>query len=517
MRLRPYQEEAKKAILKDFESGRQRTLLSLPTGTGKTIVFSSVLDERLRQGGRGLVIAHRDELLTQAQQKLWDAFGLASALEKGDSTALGATAPVAVASVQSLSRPDRLEKFPADYFTDVVIDEAHHSLSDSYRRVIDHFASAKLLGVTATPDRGDKKNLSEIYENIAYEYSMRQAIADGYLCPIKAKMLPAAVDLNRVTVSCGDYTADSLGEALEPYLDGIATQLMQECGGRKTVVFLPLVRTAKLFCELLNSKGMAACEVDGDSPDRERILADFEAGKYQVLCNSMLLTEGWDCPSVSCVVILRPTKIRSLYCQMVGRGTRICPGKEDLLLLDFLYLTEKHDLCTPASLFGSPEEIKNKMNEALAEGEEIDLAAAERQSEKDACAEREAHLRQELERAFTRRTTTVDPLEFAVSLDDADIALYEPTFNWEFERPTEKQLALLSKCGITGVRTKGLAAKLIDKIIKRREAGLCTPRQMMVLKDHGVSGLNTMSFQEASRRIDTIIAASRAARGGFIT
>ena len=197
MRLRPYQEEAKDAILKEFASGRHRTLLSLPTGTGKTIVFSSVLDERLRQGGRGLVIAHRDELLTQAQQKLWDAFGLASALEKGDSTALGAAAPVAVASVQSLSRPDRLEKFPADYFTDVVVDEAHHSLSDSYRRVIDHFAPAKLLGVTATPDRGDKKNLSEIYESIAYDYSMRQAITDGYLCPIKAKMLPAEVNLRR--------------------------------------------------------------------------------------------------------------------------------------------------------------------------------------------------------------------------------------------------------------------------------------------------------------------------------
>ena len=506
MRLRPYQEEAKQAILKDFESGRQRTLLSLPTGTGKTIVFSSVLDERLRQGGKGLVIAHRDELLTQAQQKLWDAYGLASALEKGDSTALGASAPVAVASIQSLSRPDRLEKFPADYFTDIVIDEAHHSLSDSYRRVIDHFAPAKLLGVTATPDRGDKKNLSEIYENIAYEYSMRQAIADGYLCPIKAKMLPAAVDLNRVTVSCGDYTADSLGEALEPYLDGIATQLMQECGGRKTVVFLPLVRTAKLFCELLNSKGMAACEVDGESPDREETLAAFEAGKYQVLCNSMLLTEGWDCPSVSCVVILRPTKIRSLYAQMVGRGTRICPGKEDLLLLDFLYLTEKHDLCTPASLFGAKDEILKKINEQLSSGDLTDLAESERQAERNACAEREAHLRQALESKTFRRTATVNPMEFGISLDDADIALYEPTFAWEFERPTEKQLAFLAKCGFADVHTKGLAAKLISKVIRRREEGLCTPKQLMYLKDHGIQGVTTMSFTEASKRIDDIIA-----------
>ena len=167
----------------------------------------------------------------------------------------------------------------------------------------------------------------------------------------------------------GDFKASEIGTALDPYLEQIAEQMLVHCKNRKTVVFLPLVKTSQKFRDILNKKGFSAGEVNGNSADRAQVLQDFNDGKYNVLCNSMLLTEGWDCPSVDCIVVLRPTKIRSLYCQMVGRGTRLSPetGKDHLLLLDFLWMTERHELCHPANLICESPEVAKKMTENLAE------------------------------------------------------------------------------------------------------------------------------------------------------
>lgn len=506
IQLRPYQQEAKEAILNEFASGRKRTLLVLPTGCGKTATFCSVLQEQVKNGGKGLILAHREELLTQARERLFESTGLASALEKADSTALDSDAPVTVASVQTLCRESRLKRFSPEHYAHIVIDEAHHSLSQSYRNVIDYFPSAEVLGVTATPDRGDKKALGEIYESLAYEYPMRKAIEEGYLCRITAKMLPVNVPLDKVKVTCGDYSADELGLALDPYLEEIAAQMAEECRDRKTVVFLPLVSTAKKFSTLLSSLGIKAAEVDGESEDREETLAAFERGDYQCICNSMLLTEGWDCPSVDCVVVLRPTKVRSLYQQMVGRGTRLYPGKKDLLILDFLYLTERHDLCTPASLFCSTERSEKAMNALLGKGEQIDLITAEQEAEHNALQEREASLAQHLERVRTRTGKTVDPLQFALSIAAEDLASYEPVFGWELDKPTAKQLETIRNAGIdsTAITCKGMASAVIDKLMKRREAGLSTPKQIRCLERFGYEHVGTWSFEKASSTIDQL-------------
>ncbi len=512
MELRPYQIEARAAVLKEWEEGHGKTLLCLPTGTGKTCVFASVIEERQKQrGGKALILAHREELLTQAQDKLLQVTGLSSALEKAESSSLGSEAPVTVGSVQTLCRPSRLNAFPEDAFHTVVVDEAHHSLSDSYQTVLKHFASADVLGVTATPDRGDRRALGEYYDSLAYEYSMKQAIDDGYLCPIRAKMLPVEVALSDVRISGGDYSLNDVGNALEPYLENVARQMVQECLDRKTVVFLPLVRIAKRFCELLNSAGLSAREVNGESSDREEILQAFEAGEFQVLCNAMLLTEGWDCPSVDCVVVLRPTKVRSLYQQMVGRGTRLSPGKEDLLILDFLYLTEKHDLCTPASLLGGPEEVQEKVEMLLKTGEEWDLTEADEEAARDVLAEREAKLAERLEQERTRSARTVDPLAFALSIESEDLALYRPTFLWEYDPPTPRQLQYLEKRGISArsVSCKGQASMLIDKLMKRQHEGLSTPKQIRCLERYGFQHVGTWSFEKASSEID------RLARNGW--
>ncbi len=313
--LRPYQKEAFQKVLSEWsENNRLRTLLVLPTGCGKTIVFSKIIEERVSQGDRVLVLTHRGELLEQAADKLYKSTKLKCAVEKAEESCIGSWYRVVVGSVQSLMRDKRLSQFASDYFDTIIIDEAHHCLSDGYQKVLSHFGNSKVCGVTATPDRSDRRNLGQYFESLAYQYSLPQAIKDGYLSPIKAMTLPLKIDISSVGMQNGDYKAGELGTALDPYLYSIADEMINNCKGRKTVVFLPLVKTSQKFKDILNEKGFNAVEVNGESSDRAQVLEDFDKGKYDVLCNSMLLTEGWDCPSVDCVIVLRPTKSRSLYC-----------------------------------------------------------------------------------------------------------------------------------------------------------------------------------------------------------
>lgn len=505
--LRPYQAEAKQAVLAAWDEGYRKTLLVLPTGCGKTVVFSSVTENQVNKGHRVLIMAHRGELLDQAADKLKEASGLESVLEKAESTSLGSFLPVTVGSVQSLAQEKRLARFPNDYFQDIIVDEAHHCLSDSYKRVLDHFPDANILGVTATPDRGDMKNLGEFFDSKAYEYSMTEAIREGYLCPIKAQMIPLELDIADVGISSGDFSAGEIGHALEPYLQQIASEMANYCHGRKTVVFLPLIATSQKFCAMLNDVGLRAAEVNGNSDDRSEVLSDFEAGRYDVLCNSMLLTEGWDCPSVDCIVVLRPTKIRSLYQQMVGRGMRLSPGKTELLLLDFLWMTERHDLCRPSALISKDETIAKKIDERMMEDADgFDLIEAEEQAERDVLAERESALAKQLEEMRGKKRKLVDPLQYALSIAAEDLTNYVPTFAWEMAPPSEKQVAFLERRGIfaDSVRNAGLASLLIDRLQRRQQMGLATPKQIRCLERYGFRQVGTWAFEDASALISRL-------------
>ncbi len=505
-KLRPYQSEAKQAILDEWNKGQRKTLIVLPTGCGKTVVFSAVTENQVSLGHRVLIMAHRGELLDQAADKLKAATGIDSVLEKADSTSLYSLMPVTVGSVQSMAQPKRLGQFPHDYFQDIIVDEAHHCLSDTYQRVLEHFPQANILGVTATPDRGDMQNLGEYFDSKAYEYSMIQAIRDGYLCPIKAQMIPLKLDIQNVGISNGDYSAGEIGHALEPYLHQIAAEMKEHCKGRKTVVFLPLIAISQKFCRILNDIGFNAAEVNGGSEDRAEILADFDNGKYDVLCNSMLLTEGWDCPSVDCIVVLRLTKNRSLYQQIVGRGLRLFPGKKNLLLLDFLWLTTRHDLCKPSSLISKNEEIAELIDKEIKEQGEADLIEAEENAERNVLAEREESLAEELRKLRTRQRKFVDPLQYALSIAAEDLATYTPTFEWEKREPTQAQLSLLSKRGIDSevITSAGFASMLIDKLIRRQQAGLSTPKQIRLLERYGFREVGTWEFSQASKIISIL-------------
>ena len=507
--LRPYQQQARDRIHAEWDAGHTRTLLVLPTGTGKTIVFASVAADQVRAGDRVLILVHRGELLEQAADKLQRSTGLVSAVEKAESTCLDSWFRVVVGSVQTLQRTARLERFPHDYFGTIIIDEAHHAITDGYRRILDYFGDAKVLGVTATPDRGDMRNLGEVFDSLAFEYKLTDAIKEGYLCKIMAQTIPLQLDITSVTMSGGDYAVGDLGTALDPYLEQIAAEMARRCKSRKTVVFLPLIKTSQKFRDLLNTYGFRAAEVNGQSDDRRQVLADFDAGKYNVLCNSMLLTEGWDCPSVDCVVVLRPTKVRSLYSQMVGRGTRLSPGKTDLLLLDFLWMTDKHELCRPADLVCEDRTVARQMTEHLAETgcpEDIEEAAA--QASEDVVAQREEALAKQLEEQRRKKAKLVDPLQYEMSIQAEDLAGYVPAFGWEAGPPSEQQTAALEKLGILpdAVESAGKAALLLDRLHKRQTEGLTTPKQIRLLERYGFRHVGSWSFDAASRMINRIAA-----------
>lgn len=508
MELRPYQKEAVNAIEDEWEKGVKRTLLVLPTGTGKTICFAKVTEDCVRMGDRVLILAHRGELLDQARDKIAKSTGLGCSVEKAEESCLDSFYRITVGSVQTLMRQSRLDRFKPDYFNTIIIDEAHHALSPSYRNVIDYFDGAKVLGVTATPDRGDMKNLGEVFDSLAYEYRITQAIKQGYLCKIKALTIPLKLDISKVGISAGDYKVGEIGTALDPYLDQIADQMVEHCMDRKTVVFLPLIATSQKFRDILISRGFKAAEVNGDSEDRAEILADFEAGKYNVLCNSMLLTEGWDCPAVDCIVVLRPTKVRGLYCQMVGRGTRLYPGKDHLLLLDFLWMTEKHELCRPASLICESPDVAEQMTKILEEnaGEEMELEETEKKASEDVVAQREEALAKELAAMRTRKRKLVDPLQFEMSIQAEDLSGYVPSFGWEMAPASDKQKQALEKFGIfpEEIENAGKAAKILDRLHARRMEGLTTPKQIRFLENKGFKHVGTWQFDEARRMIDRI-------------
>lgn len=508
MELRPYQKEAKEAVFEQWENGTRRTLLVLPTGCGKTIVFAKITEDCVSHGDRVLILAHRGELLDQAADKIAKATGLGCATEKAEQSCLGSWFRITVGSVQSMMRETRLSRFPEDYFNTIIIDEAHHCISDSYQRVLKHFPDAKVLGVTATPDRGDMKNLGQVFESLAYEYTLPKAIKEGYLSPIKAVTIPLQVDLTGVGMQSGDFKAGDLGTALDPYLESIAKEMEKYCKDKKTVVFLPLVKTSQKFRDILNDHGFQAAEVNGESQDRAVILEDYAKGKYNVLCNSMLLTEGWDCPDVDCIVVLRPTKVRSLYCQMVGRGTRLAPGKDHLLLLDFLWHTERHELCHPAHLICESEEVAQKMTENLEKdaGCPVDIEEVEKTASEDVVAQREEALAQKLAEMKRRKRKLVDPLQFEMSIQAEDLAGYVPAFGWEMAPPSDRQKKTLEKLGIMPdeIDNAGKASKLLDRLDKRRQEGLTTPKQIRFLESRGFQHVGTWQFDAAKKLIDRI-------------
>ena len=416
------------------------------------------------------------------------ASGLTTAMEKAEQSCIGKWDRIIVGSVQTLCRDSRLALFSKSYFDTIIIDEAHHALSSSYQAILNYFDTADILGVS-----------------LAYEYTLRDAISSGYLVKIQVQTLPLHIDFTNVKITAGDFQAGDIGRVLDPYLEQIADTLL-DYKDRKIVVFLPLIETSQKFCKMLIERGFSAAEVNGNSTDRNEITEAFANGKYNVLCNSMLLTEGWDCPSVDCVIVLRPTKSRALYTQMIGRGTRLCEGKDHLLVLDFLWHYEKHSLCRPAHLIAKSDDVAIKMTEIL-ETSSMGLEEAEKEAERDVLAEREAALAKELA-AMRKKAKLVDPLQFEFSIQAEDLTHYVPTFGWQVSSITDKQKKTIEDFGLNPdtIEDAGKASMLIDRLHKRKVEGLSTPKQIRFLENKGFKNVGTWTNTQASNMISRISA-----------
>ena len=494
MNLRPYQLQVVEAVKRGWaEFNRQ--LIAVPTGGGKTIIFAHLA---AATPGRTLILAHREELIEQAIDKIHAATGIRAHKEKAEAHA-SKDARVVVASVQTMIR--RLEDWPPDHFQLIVADEAHHAVSDSWQRVLSHF-HAKVLGVTATPDRADKRELGSYFENIAAEVALLDLIQDGYLSRITVKSVPIEIDLSAVKSTAGDLDASGLGHALEPYLSAIAAAIKEHASFRRVLAFLPLRATSHKFVDACRAVGLLAGHVDGESPDRAEILQRFRAWEFDVLSNAMLLTEGYDDPGIDCVVCLRPTRSRPLFAQMVGRGTRIDDCKDNLLLLDFLWLHERHSITRPAHLIATSESeadvittLSQEAKPGGGDGQDLmDLATS-------AQSQREDRLRKALAEHRGKKTKVISAEEFALGHGALDVAEFEAVMQWERDKVTAKQAAVLTRAKIDmkTVRGKGHASKLIDLVFRNAKLQLASPSQQAFMRRMGHPSAETATAYEARK------------------
>ncbi len=504
-KLRGYQEAGIAAVEERFAAGDRATLLVLPTGTGKTVVFAELARREVASGGRALILAHRTELLTQAARKLADVALHASidqAQRKGSQLA-----DVVVGSVQTLQRK-RLERYRPEAFTLVVIDEAHHALAKSYRNVLDYFAAAKVLGVTATPDRGDGGGLGHVFQSVAYRYDMRTAIAEGHLAPLRAKRIVVEdLDISEVSRRHGDFAIDELAAVMndEKALHGVVGPLMREAGDRKTLVFGVDVAHAHALAELLNrNRPGSAMAIDGSAKTEERtaVLSLFQRGEFQFLCNCALFTEGFDEPSIECVATARMTQSRALHTQMIGRGTRKHPGKTDCLILDFVGNSGRHKLVGPADCLAGrdlTDEERKAVEEKLAEegAEQLELEQVLANAEAEAKA---AKQRVNSEALAKYRATDIDLFlgDVYEGFDPESPAAKRPA--------TPEQLERLDQLGFSkpppGL-SEAEAIAMFRGVRERQRQGLCSVKQARCLERHKID-TKGMSFDRAGQLIGMI-------------
>lgn len=383
MQLRPYQQEALDAIDAALSRGVRRQLLALPTGGGKTVVFSELVR---RRPGRALILAHRDRLIQQAHDKLATVIDPAQlGIVKAGQNHFAAK--TIVASVQTLARPRRRSVLPP--FDTIIIDEAHRSAARVYRDIIEDLAGPEtlLLGVTATPERSDGVGLDTVYDEVIYQVGILDLIRDGYLVPLRGRKVVIDADFSGVHTrrnadGVNDYRMDEIEKLMDAsnWCEKVGRGWLEQASDRRTIAFVPRVRMAYQLAEWLAAEGVAAAALDGSThiSEQRRIVREFEAGRVQFIANCDLFVEGADIPSINCVVFARPTKSQIVYNQAIGRGTRLSPdtGKTDCLVLDMVGASNRFDLCHLGTIAGVREVREDETLHEAVEREETERKTA---------------------------------------------------------------------------------------------------------------------------------------------
>lgn len=528
IQLHPHQSEALAAVDEAQKRGVSRQLVVIPTGGGKTITFAECAR---RKNVRTLIIAHTDELITQAIEKtrfVWpeaDIGRVQAIVNDFDNQ-------VVVASVQSAWRKKRLERLKEQDFQLLIVDEAHHAQAGTYKTLIqelgfmDDDPDKLLLGVTATPGRSDGQGLDNLFQEITYACDIGYMICEGFLSDVRGIRVETETDLQGVATRQGDFATGQLSAAVntDERNQIIVDSYKEYANGRKAIAFCVDIAHSKELARQFNDAGISAAAMWGDMGDdeRKRVLSAFERGEYQVLSNCNVLTEGFDSPSISCVLMARPTKSQSLYIQMVGRGLRTFPGKENCVVIDFT--DSRHDVCQVATLAGKEMRTGESLREAIERGTHEEKEAANAKA--TAVFSKEFDLLRQSRLVWFEEPggcfrMPVKPSEFIrvapeaegyqvlyVTREDKKKLTQSPVsleaaknwaeqqakngFNdkeaaWTKKPATEKQLELLkrNKIYIKSGLTMGEARELIEKINIEREFEPPTPKQVFFLRRVG--------------------------------
>jgi superfamily II DNA or RNA helicase len=480
---RDYQRDALASL---SEAPERRPAIVLPTGTGKTIIFCHWLKQLRTQstnGLRSLILVHRDELAQQAVEKL-------SMIDPTTTTGVvkaernEVSAPTVVASVQTLVREKRFAQYMAGGAPQaVIVDEAHHSRADSYHTILQRLGCFEeygplTLGVTATPERNDGRALGKTFERIVYHLPLLEAIRKGYLCPPKGLAVKLNCDFRTLRSAHGEIRDDDAERmmlaAMAP--EKIAEAIAEHASQRKCLVFTPTVEVSKQIMHECCELGMEAHHVDGTTPMDERrvLLAWFDTATAEyptkVLSNCAVLTEGYDCPSASCIVMARPTKSRIFYTQAIGRGLRLFPGKQDCLILDVVGVTHRHDLLS----------IKDLMTEDVepAAGEERAGEVQEHEEEEQP----EGELTFEPVDLFASRPFNWIRSEFGYVLDLGKqhgwVVLMEVQQGWAVDRLTRvagraerEEIQVIQQLGYAQGMAEDYVRRLGVEALAKRDAG----------------------------------------------
>lgn len=558
MNLRPYQQACYEAVMSELAEKRS-TLVVAATGTGKTVILGSIARDWAKR--RILIVAHRDELIRQAADKVGRICGEECAVEMGNersNESVICRSRVVVTSVQTMSRVSRQERFHPDDFGLVIIDEAHHATAESYLRVLAYFRAnpnLKWLGVTATPDRTDEVALGKVFESVAYEYEIRSAIDDGWLVPISQQLVWVdGLDFSVCRTTAGDLNQGDLSKIMEAEkaLHGVVYPTMAIAGNRKTLIFTASVAQAERGAEIANRHCPGCAEwISGETPIEERrnILKRYAKQDFQFLFNCAIALEGFDDPGIQVVAMARPTKSRALYSQAIGRGTRPLPGVPDafetpaerkaaiaasakpgMLVLDFVGNAGRHKLVHATDVLGcdySDEELQEALDEIAErskQGESTDVEeafrlaaerreAARKQREADEAAklkfreaadlrQQEANMRSGIKARAQYGTKTID------AFNVFDITPKRER-GWDTgKKPSPKMLAALRKGGFSESELDAMsyaaAKQLLGEVFRRWDEGLCSLKQARLLKRYGYD--TNVKRAEASKLIDAVAA-----------
>ena len=540
MKLRPYQVESVDSIFEEWKENTS-TLLVLPTGCGKTQVFCEVARRSLPN--RSMILVHRYELADQAKKRI-QGLGIQCDLEMagfkaktGGSDFFGTSklAPVIVSTIQTQisgsEEEKRMHRFKPDEFGIVIVDEAHHATSKSWVDTINYYKlnkNLKVLGVTATPDRADEMALGQVFDTVAYDYEILDAIKDGWLVPIRQQMVTIdGLDFSAMRTTAGDLNSGDLAEVMEAEknLHGVVSASIDIIKDRRAIVFAVSVKQAEMYSEIFNrhKEGMSDW-VCGKTPKEDRVdkLSRFKNGEVQVMVNVGVLTEGFDSPEVEVIIQARPTKSRSLYSQMVGRSTRPLPGLVDLydtpeertkailespkpycLVVDFAGNSGRHKLMTTADILGgkyNDDQIMLAEYNAKKKGGEVDM-----QEELELAVEQLEKLRLA---EIARRAKVIGKASYSINtLDPFDVLQIKPDRErgWDSGKSlSESQRAWLLKNGINPDERNYHANKqILNELGKRINSKLCSYKQAKALAKHGYD-TKQMTFKDASAKLDLL-------------